>query len=235
MKAHFQSLAQTYDEKYRCGSYFRYNRWLFRSFIKALATKARLKDASRILDAGCGQGFFSGLFAELGFKPLGVDISGEAVRTAEREYGSKGATFEVGDVTSLPFFKTFDCVFVRGCSLYNSQSFQRDRTTTDILLKYVRSGGFLIFDYYTKINPRRKSATWTYHSIAETKQHFSVYPGAQVYFSLRFDALLLRRLAFTRVSTVLNAFVSRITGIGGDLVVLIPNDRQRGQEHFPAL
>ena len=213
---------QAYDEKYRCGSYFRYNKWLFRPFIKALLAKARLKEASRILDAGCGQGFFSGLFAELGFKPLGIDISGEAVRTGQREFGCKGAKFESGDVTRLPYFDTFECVFVRGCSLYNSQSFQHDRTTTDILLKYVKSGGFLVFDYYTRLDPRKKSVTWTYHSIAETRQHFSVYPDEQVYFSLRFDALLLRRLAFTRISTALNAFVSRITGIGGDLVVFVP-------------
>ena len=37
-------------------------------FVKAFVNKANLKSGSRVLDVGCGQGFFSWLFADFGSK-----------------------------------------------------------------------------------------------------------------------------------------------------------------------
>lgn len=153
---------------------------------------------------------------------LGMDLSQEGIRRAAETYGHTGAKFMVGDVRYLPEENLFDCVYSRSLSLYNQMSFVEDRTVTDLLMRHVRPGGVLIFDYYTKLNTRTKSPDWLYHSMDAAKRHFSCYPGGRVYFSLRLDAILLGTLTFS-ISDV-NAVVSRITGIGGDLIAIAPKN-----------
>src|SRR6266566_3041094 len=126
MDAKIKSLASAYDEKYRRGHYFRYREWLYRPFVKALVKKANLKTGFRVLDVGCGQGFFSRLFADFGLKPVGVDVSLEGIRSAESYNGASGAKFEMGDVLSLGCKGVYDCVFARGLSLYNSKEFAQN-------------------------------------------------------------------------------------------------------------
>jgi SAM-dependent methyltransferase len=222
MDTNIKSLASAYDEKYQRGHYFSYREWLYRPFVRALVRKANLKRGSRVLDVGCGQGFFSYLFADLGLNPVGVDISSEGIRSAERDYGLSGARFERGDVLSLEYADAFDCVFVRGLSLYNSKEFNRSHYITDALLKYLKPNGVMIFTYHTNLCPRKKSESWIYHSFSEAKKYFSSYPGATVYFTIRIETLLFGSLAFRFPFTVLCVLLSRSTGIGGELVAFVP-------------
>jgi SAM-dependent methyltransferase len=215
-----QSLANNYDEKYRRDQYFKYREWLYRPLVKALVRKAKLKRGCSVLDVGCGQGFFSWLFADLGLKAVGIDISAEAVRSAEKRYGVSGARFEVGEFSVRPG-GTYDCVFVRSLSAYNTEDFRCDHTATDALLTLLSPGGVLIFDYNTKLSPKAKSETWNFHSVADVRRHFSSYPGAEVYFLLRIETLVLGSWAFRLPLTRLSAFISQRTGIGGELIAFV--------------
>lgn len=221
MQREYEELAQSYDRNYLRPNYFQYKEWLYRPYIKALVKKARLKRGSSVLDAGCGQGFFTSLFADLGFDAVGVDISGEGIRAAQRTYGSNLARYMLGDVRSPDLGRQFDCVFTRSCSLFNSEAFGELQEITDALLAHVRPGGIFIFDYYTKLSPRKKSTSWIYHSLAAAEKHFSKYPQAEVIFSLRFDAIALGSLAFTPWVSKIAAIVSHRTGIGGELLALV--------------
>jgi SAM-dependent methyltransferase len=221
MNSKLQSIASAYDENYRSSNYFGYRRWIFRPFIRALAGRARLAKGSSVLDLGCGQGFFTSLFAGFGMKALGVDISSEAIRSASEEYGSSGAKFEVGDVMSLPYKNAFDCVFVRSCSLYNSADFEENRDATDVFLGYVKQWGVLVFDYNSRLCPRKSGQTWRNHSLAAVNKHFSCYPGASVYFSTRLEAILLNRLALSFPITQLAVLSNYMTGMGGELVAIV--------------
>jgi 2-polyprenyl-3-methyl-5-hydroxy-6-metoxy-1,4-benzoquinol methylase len=222
-----QELAEGYDEKYRQSNYFQYRVWLYRPFVRALAKRAKLRRGGRLLDAGCGQGFFTSLFAGLGFKAVGVDISAAGVSAANQAYHSSGASFKVGNVLQLECRNEFDCVFSRSCSLYNSEDFETKHGVTDRLLTYVRPGGILIFDYYSRLDGNRKPKQWIYHSLGSVQKHFSRYAGTEVYFSLRFDALFLANLALTRPVTTLTAQLSRRTGIGGELLALVRKEPGR--------
>jgi SAM-dependent methyltransferase len=221
MNSKSQSVARAYDEIYRSSNPFGHRRWIFRPFIRALAGKTCLAKGSSVLDLGCGQGFFTALFAELGMKALGVDISDEAIRSASQEYGSTGATFEIGDAMGLSYNNAFDCVFVRSCSLYNSPDFEENRLATKVFLGYVKPGGVLVFDYNSKLCPRKSSQTWRYHSLAAVKKHFSCYPDAGVYFSTRLEAILLKHLALSLPMTRLAILSNWMTGIGGELVAIV--------------
>lgn len=215
----FDDLATGYDRNYAQPNFFNYRSWVYRPFIRALMKKAGIKEKSRLLDAGCGQGFFTSLFAEYGVKALGVDMSAVGIAQARKDFGSL-ADFEVADVLSLQYENQFDCVYSRSCSLYNRDDFVEDRSVSDALLRYVKPGGVLIFDYYSNQCARKRSEKWIYHSLASTKMHFGNYPGASIFFSLRVDTLLLGSLSFSLSG--LNVFTSRITGIGGDLVAVVP-------------
>ena len=214
-----ESVAATYDRFYRQPNYFHYRGWLYRPFIRSLIGLAGLKKGGRVLDVGCGQGFFTSLFADAGMDALGADISAEGVAQARNQHGGSGAKFEVGDALKLPYSGAFDCVYIRSCSLYNRADFADQRELTDALLGYVRPGGVLIFDYNTNLCARKKGGGWRYHSLAEVRRHFAPYADSQVYFSLRVDTILLGRHAFA--FTGLNALASRVAGVGGDLIAIV--------------
>ena len=216
-----ESLADVYDRNYVNANYFGYRKWLYRPYIRALARRANLVRGSSVLDAGCGQGFFTWLFSELGCAALGVDISPEGISAANRQYGSSGARYLVGDVRNLGFAAQFDCVFTRSCSLYNKEGFGTSADLTDRFLEYVKPGGVFIFDYYTRLSSRRKSASWTYHSLRDLKRHFSRYTKVETFFSLRIDSILVGSSAFSKPASWINTKVSKWTGVGGELVAIV--------------
>jgi len=74
------------------------------------------KKGLKILDVGCGTGELSLLFAEMGHKVTGIDISRQMLKTAKTKAESRGAdiTFEEGDAENPPFdTSSFDIVFSR--------------------------------------------------------------------------------------------------------------------------
>jgi SAM-dependent methyltransferase len=221
MDVNLESLASAYDAKYATRHYFRYREWLYRPFVRALVRKAALNTRSRVLDVGCGQGFFSSLFADFGLTAVGIDISSEAIRSACTLYGGT-ATFEQRDVLSMSDAAAYDCVFARGLSLYNSPNFSTCRDTTIVLLHYLKENGVMIFDYHTNLSSTKGTKSWIYHSLADAKQHFSAFPGAEVYFTLRFETLVLGRWAFCPLLTRLSSWLSRTLGIPGELVAFVP-------------
>lgn len=70
----------------------------------------------KILDVGCGTGELSLLFAEMGHKVTGIDISRQMLKTAKTKAEARGAdiTFGEGDAENPPFdISSFDIVFSR--------------------------------------------------------------------------------------------------------------------------
>jgi SAM-dependent methyltransferase len=214
-------IEKTYDQKYRTPNFFGDRLWLYRPFVAELVRKAELNAGSRLLDAGCGQGFFTALFAEQGVKALGVDVSSVGIEAANQAYHTSGARFEVGDVLRLSPQEKFDCVFTRSCSLYNSDEFAWDTAVTERLLSYVRPGGVLIFDYYTRLARNARADTWRYHSLSQAQEHFSKFRSSEVYFSLRLDAKLLGRIVFSRAATRFASVLSTKFDLGGELVAFV--------------
>jgi len=214
-------LVSEYDSAYQQPNYFKQNVSIERPFLKSVVRKANLREGASVLDAGCGQGLFTWLFAELGFKAMGVDISKEGILAAQKEYGSSSATFEVGDIGTLPYVGAFDCVFARCLSQYNSADFEVDHHITDVFLRYVKPGGVFMFVHYTILKPRKNSATWMFHSLRSVKKHFARYPGAKTYFSLRWLTSKVGFLAMSAPVTCVDSLISRVTGKGGYAVTLV--------------
>ena len=218
--------AAHYNAQYRKRNYFGYKEWLLDRYISSLIDACRLKPGATVLDVGCGQGFFSYLFRKHGMNVCGIDISEVGIGVAANMYGHLGINFAVGDIETVVFPEQFDCVFVRSCSLYNRADFSENDEVTQKLLRYVRPSGVLMFLYNSNVSSKR-SDSWRFHSWNDTKKHFSGYVNARLFFSIKIDTCFLGRYAFAAFVTKINLMLSKITGVGGDLVCLIRNPTPR--------
>jgi SAM-dependent methyltransferase len=212
--------AKFYNEIYKQSNYFSYHRWLYAPYIASLVAFCGLKKGNSVLDVGCGQGFFSYHFSKLGMKVHGIDVSETGIQMAEKMYGRFGVTFAVSDIQTATFSEAFDCIFVRSCSLYNTDTFAIDTQITDKLLGYLRVDGVFIFVYNSSMFSK-PSAKWRYHSLDDMRSHFRRYPCAQMFFLNKITPFLLHKYSFTSINTHFSVFLSRVLGMGGDLVCVL--------------
>jgi SAM-dependent methyltransferase len=214
-----QEAAGFYDESYKQENYFRHRSWIYEPYISCLLSFCKLRKGASVLDVGCGQGFFSYQLHMKGMQVHGVDLSEMGVRMAQSQYRRLGITFSVGDIQLLTFRQQFDCIFVRSCSLYNTDSFSLQNDATRNLLRHLKANGTFIFVYNSNFSSK-ESPTWRLHSLADVKQHFKDYPGANFFFLNRITTLLLRGYSFTSLATGLNIILSKASSMGGDLVCI---------------
>ena len=100
----------------------------------------------RVLDAGCGGGFYSLWLSERGAKVLGIDVSKEMIRIAKRKASSKmlDAEFMIGDVSDLGIEDgTFDLVL---STLVLMDVKELDKAVSE-LVRVTRDGGILLFRF----------------------------------------------------------------------------------------
>lgn len=214
-----------YDEAYRTADLFHYNERMYRAYVKTLVAVARLKKGAAVLDAGCGQGLFTRLFAAEGMQVFSTDVSLVGLQQARARYGPAVARPFVSDLyrsAIRPDFG-FDCVFVRSCSLYNTDRVDSCVATTQILMSLVRVGGLMILAYNTNLSGQGEN--WRQHRLEEMRLLLrSANVRYHLYFISRIDTVVLGRLAFSNVVTAINEWISRNTGIGGEIVAVIRKD-----------
>lgn len=209
-----------YDKAYKQQRYFPYSEWAYSPYVSSLIAVSGLKRGQSILDVGCGQGFFSHMFARYGMMVHGIDVSETGVGVARDLYAASGVTFSVAEAKTATFSEQFDCIFVRSCSLYNSEAFAFQKDVTQNLLRHLKPDGTFIFAYNSNFSSK-PSPEWRYHSLLDVKQHFSAYGEARIFFANRMIIFLLRRYSFTALVTRLSVFLSKITRAGGDLVCIL--------------
>ncbi len=87
-------------------------RWHIDRFFKATSREVHQFEPQSILDAGCGEGYFTNYLARSlpDSRVTGTDLSHDAIAYASNRFGD-GAAFSVGDVYELPFpSNAFDVV-----------------------------------------------------------------------------------------------------------------------------
>ncbi len=84
---------------------------LLNEHMARYAFAARLTKQKRVLDAGCGTGYGSAELAWQARDVLAIDISGEAVEFARRNYGAENLRFAQASCTAIPAAaESFDLV-----------------------------------------------------------------------------------------------------------------------------
>lgn len=141
-----------YDQHYAAGGFGYEDRrdhwlsWARRHYVEAFGLAP-----GRLLDVGCGDGFWTSLFAELGFEATGVDLSAGGIETARAKYS--GIPFVVADAdVALPFEPgSFDVIFCRAISHFGEPDLEAPRVTSLILrlMALLAPGGVLLASYHT--------------------------------------------------------------------------------------
>ncbi len=85
--------------------FYSYQQNMYRKALRNGSAAVPWDRVSRVLDVGCGTGAFTGLWAELGRKVVGVDASDAMIRRARNNTRNlSGITFLVADaLAGLPF------------------------------------------------------------------------------------------------------------------------------------
>jgi len=104
-----------------------------------------------VLDAGCGTGIFSIIFAKSGAaKVTGIDISEGSLQTArnlKNKFDLHNAEFMQQDMLNLPFpDETFDIVWAWGTVHHTTDPFG----AVSELLRVLRKGGSILLAVYTR-------------------------------------------------------------------------------------
>jgi len=122
--------------------------WLRKYYVRGFS----LSPPCRILDAGCGEGFWAELFREEGFDVVGVDLEPAYVAEGRRKYPE--LDLRVADIEGeLPFPRipigSFDVVFVRAVSHLYAPSLRGAVLALGNLRDYLVPGGLLLLSAYT--------------------------------------------------------------------------------------
>ena len=109
-----------------------------------------IKD-KKILDAGCGTGIFSVIFANKGAaRVLGTDISQGSLETAgslKKKFNLQNVEFSEEDMLQLPFEdNTFDIVWAWGTVHHTSNPFK----AIDELTRVLKKGGSILLAVYKR-------------------------------------------------------------------------------------
>jgi len=130
-----------------------------------------------VLDAGCGTGIFSIIFANHGAERVtGIDISEgslDTARTLKERFGLDNVIFECQDMLELPFADaSFDIVWAWGTVHHTTDPYR----AIDQLIRVLKPGGSLLLAVYTRtrltfiheiirrILVRTPRRTWTFLS-----------------------------------------------------------------------
>ena len=148
---------------------------------------AQFLPAKRVLDCACGMGFGSALLRERGAKEVvGVDISAEAIRAAQRRYARDGVRYVQADALALDRAELgqFDLIVC----LETAEHVAQPELLCDIFRRLLKPAGTLALsvpndEYLQPGNPyhlwRAEFAT-VRHWLAQRFRHVACYAELQV-------------------------------------------------------
>ena len=184
------------DEDVKLLPYLKRNEWPFREqsterFINYMASKEK---SLKILEIGCGNGWFSNKIAGVSKKHsvIGLDVNSEELKQATRVFRKENLKFVYGNIFEIEtiFHNQFDIIVLNGAVQY-FQNFNRLFSTLVSFLK--EHGEIHIIDspfytrekiddaksrtlaYYTKLGFPEMASNYFHHTITEIKEFEVLY------------------------------------------------------------
>ncbi len=123
-----------------------------RDQLRAWAAEHYISDfgltSGKLLDASCGDGFWSGLFADAGFTVKGIDSRGDLIAEARRKHPD--IPFSTRDMEKpLVALGKFDVVFVRTVPQFYQPTLERGQAVVANLLRHLNPAGVLLLSIYS--------------------------------------------------------------------------------------
>jgi len=192
-------------------------------FFNLIIKKYGIKN-NQTLDIGCGTGFFTNLFDDIGFNVYGLDLNTNNLKEACKKYHSN---FLIGDARQPPFSpNTFDLILSRGLSTFYPDNIQSASEQRNVLLKLLKIGGVLVF--ITSSNLSGKRTTIQNHEIKNVLKFFQEQnTEAEIFFFFAKNHLfnVFGELTFNSLFTKISYILTKITKRSGYIVCIIKKQR----------
>ena len=159
-----------YNKFYESNDFSYYSKEISVKLLKTIGNDLSLAKGAKILDIGCGAGFYTDLFRQIGYNPVGIDISQIAIEKARSKYPD--LDFDVVDALNLPYDKKcFDVIFMSGCSVINTDNLNKIDEIIKYLLEYVTDTGTIVLIGETDFSGQRsEKSEWYNHTWNQLKE-----------------------------------------------------------------
>ena len=157
-------IIEYYNAFYSDGDFEYYPPELTTSILSALCNNAGVPKGGRVLDLGCGTGFYTSIFKAMGFEVAGIDISESGIAKARELH--PGVPFFVDDATDLHFpAESFDLIFSLGVSVMNTRNKDELHGYVRHLMGFLKSGGRLLYIGGSDLSGGlSQTSSWIFHS-----------------------------------------------------------------------
>jgi SAM-dependent methyltransferase len=126
-----------------------------RAFVRSLLAKHDVPQGARLIDLGCGNGFYADAFAAQGLRVTAVDLSETAIEYAKSTHAHK-VDWIAGDAFTLPFEGEFDYAFCHFFTFFNAADHPPAFAEYGRkMMRYLRPGGTLWFVWHTDLTAVR--------------------------------------------------------------------------------
>lgn len=176
--------------------------------------------ANKVLDIGCGCGFFTDLLSKFGLWTIGTDFDIERIKVAHSRYKSN---FLISDSRRPPFSdNTFDLILSRGLSTFYTVDIYNSSNQRDVLFNLLKNDGVLIF--VTASNLSGKRTTIQNHQLDDVGSFFKL-SNTKVWTYFFFGKNLLFRIlgnfTFNPIFSKLSSLMTKITKRSGYIVCIV--------------
>ena len=117
-----------------------------KKFIINLMNHLGLNSDSKILDLACGKGRHSKTLNDLGFEVLGVDLSENSIREAQK-WSSDSLSFQVHDMRNRIPNRQFNATFNLFTSFGYFDTFKENQLVCEAMFQMLETGGKLVIDF----------------------------------------------------------------------------------------
>lgn len=118
------------------------------NFIQNLLKSHPIPENANVLDLACGKGRHAKIFADLGYKTLGLDLAKQSIEQAKKDYKAPNLSFAVHDMR-LPYYseKKFDAIFNLFTSFGYFDKPADNKRVFDSIHLQLKDTGVFFFDY----------------------------------------------------------------------------------------
>ena len=122
-----------------------------KEFIINLMNHLGLNSDSKILDLACGKGRHSKTLNDLGFEVLGVDLSENSIREAQK-WSSDSLSFQVHDMRCKIASRQFNAIFNLFTSFGYFDTFKENQLVCEAMFHMLEPRGKLVIDFMNVYN-----------------------------------------------------------------------------------